>query len=120
MKIDEGIFFKATAEAMMNDSTQKLFKAEPVAFDMFSTFAFVVFNRVEGKAITKNEFFETVSSVIVETLPDDITGSAVLKDMALVIFSLQIWTELEKTDKPEEKSQETEKFKSELKSAINR
>lgn len=120
MKIDEDIFLKATAEAMMNDSTQKLFKGVPVAFDMFSIFAFLVFYMIEGKDITKNEFFETVSSVIVDTFPDDIADSAVLKDIALVIFSLQIWTELEKMDKPEEKSQETEKFKSELKSAINR
>ena len=103
MKIDEAIFFKATAEAMMNDSTQKLFKAEPVAFDMFSTFAFVVFNRVEGKDITKNEFSGAVASVIVDALTDDITYSAVLKVMSLVIFSNMIWTELEKLDKPDQK-----------------
>lgn len=120
MKINKDIFLKATAEAMMNDSTQKLFKAEPVAFEMFSIFAFVVFDRIDGKDITKNEFSGTVASVILDTLPDDITDSVVLKDMALVIFSLQIWKELEKMDKPEKKSQETEKFKSELKSAINR
>lgn len=120
MKIDEDIFLKATAEAMMNDSAQKLFKGMPVAFDMFSLFAFAVFNRIEGKDITMTEFSEMVASVILGTLPDDITYSTVLKDMALVIFSLQIWTELEKMDKPEEKSQETEKLKSELKSAINR
>lgn len=103
MKIDEDIFFKAAAEAMMNDSTQKLFKAEPVAFDMFSTFAFVVFIKVEGKDITQNEFSETAASVIVDALTDDITYTAVLKVMALVIFSNMIWTELEKLDKPDQK-----------------
>ena len=120
MKINEEIFCKATAEAMINDTTQKLFKAEPVAFEMFSIFSFLVFDKIDGKDITKNEFSGTVASVILDALPDDITDSVVLKDMALVIFSLQIWTELEKMDKPEEKSQETEKFKSELKSVITK
>lgn len=120
MKIDEEIFLKATAEAMMNNSTKKLFKSEPVAFDMFSIFSFAVFNRIEGKDITENEFYETVFSVIVDTLPDDITVTVALNYIALTIFSRQIWTELEKMDKPEEKSQETEKFKSELKSAITK
>ena len=120
MKMTKDIFLESTAKAMMQESTQKLFKAEPIAFDMFSIFAFAVFNRIEGKDITENEFSETVASVIVDTLPDDITDSAVLKDIALVIFSLQIWTELEKLDKPDQKDSETEKFKSELKSAITR
>ena len=120
MKIDKDIFLKATAEAMMNDSTQKLFKAEPVAFDMFSMFAFAVLQRIEGKDITEDDFSDTVASVIVDSLPDEITDSSMLKDIALVIFSLQIWTELEKLDKPDQKSPETEKFKSELKSAITR
>lgn len=120
MKINKHIFLKATAEAMMNDSTQKLFKAEPVAFDMFSLFAFAVLQRIEGKDITEDDFSDTVASVIVDSLPDDITYIAMLKDIALVIFSHQIWTELKKLDKPEEKSQETDKFKSELISAINK
>lgn len=120
MKINKDIFLSATAEAMMNESTQKLFKAEPVAFDMFSIFAFAVFNRIDGKDITENEFSDTVASVIVDTLPDDITDSTMLKDIALVIFSLQIWSELEKLDKPDSKDSETDKFKSELKSAITR
>ena len=120
MKIDKDIFLKATAEAMMQDSTKKLFKAEPVAFDMFSMFAFAVFNRIDGKDITEDEFSDTVASVIVDTLPENITDCSMLKDIALVIFSLQIWTELEKLDKPDQKTPETEKFKSELKSAITR
>lgn len=114
MKIDKDIFLKATAEAMMKDSTQKLFKAEPVACDMFSIFAFAVFNKIEGKDITEDDFSDTVASVIVDTLPENITDSTMLKDIALVIFSLQIWSELEKLDKPDEK------FKSELKSVITR
>lgn len=120
MKINKDIFLKATAEAMMQESTQKLFKAEPVAFDMFSIFAFAVFNRIEGKYITEDDFSDTVASVIVDSLPENIADSTMLKDIALVIFSLQIWSELEKLDKPEEKSQETDKFKSELKSAITK
>lgn len=120
MTINKDIFLKATAEAMMYESTQKLFKAEPVAFDMFSLFAFAVFNRIDGKDITDEDFSETVAEVIVDTLPEDITDSTMLKDIALVIFSLQIWTELEKLDKPDQKTPETEKFKSELKSAITK
>lgn len=120
MKINKDIFTKATAEAMMHDSTKKLFKAEPMAFDVFSLFALAVLQRIEGKDITEDVFSDTVANVIVDSRPDDITDSAMLQEIALVIFSLQIWTELEKLDKPEEKSQETEKFKSELKSAITR
>ena len=120
MKITKDIFLKATAEAMKYDSCQKLFKAEPVAFDMFSIFAFAVFNRIEGKDITEDVFSDTVASVIVDSLPDEVTDCAMLKDIALVIFSLQIWTELEKMCEPESKDSETEKFKSELKSAITK
>ena len=120
MKINKDIFLKATAEAMMQESTQKLFKAEPVAFDMFSIFAFAVFNRMDGKDITEDDFSYIVADVVVDTLPENITDSAMLKDIALVIFSLQIWTELEKLDKPEPKDSETDKFKSELKTAITR
>ena len=103
MKINKDIFLVATAQAMKNDSTKKLFKAEPVAFDMFSLFAFVVFNRLDGKDITEDDFVYTVANVIVGTLPEDISVSTMLKDIALVIFSMQIWTQLEKLDKPEQK-----------------
>lgn len=120
MMINKDIFLKATAEAMMQESTQKLFKAEPVAFDMFSIFAFAVFNRIEGKDINEDKFSQVVAEVITESLPDDVTDSTMLKDIALIIFSLQIWTELEKLDKPEPKDSETDKFKSELKSAITK
>lgn len=97
MKINKDIFLAATAKAMQNDSTKKLFKAEPVAFDMFSLFAFAVFNRLDGKDITEDDFVYTIVNVIVDTLPEDISVSTMLKDIALVLFSNMIWTELEKT-----------------------
>lgn len=118
MKINKDIFLKATAKAMSQDSTKKLFKAEPVTFVMFSMFSFAVFNKIDGKDITENEFSDAVSQVIVDALPDQITDCTMLKDIALVVFSLQIWTELEKLDKPEPEDSETENFISELKSAI--
>ena len=73
MKINKDIFLKATAKAMSHDSTKKLFKAEPVTFDMFSMFSFAVFNRLDGKEITENEFSDTVTQVIVDSLPVHIT-----------------------------------------------
>ena len=120
MKINKDIFIKATAEAMTQESTEKLFKAEPVAFDMFAVFSFALFSGLDGKDITEDEFNETVAGVIVDSLPENISEITMIKDVALVIFSLQIWTELEKLEKPDEKTSETDKFKSELKSAMNR
>lgn len=96
MKINIDIFLVATAQAMQNDSTKKLFKADPVAFDMFSVFAFAVFNRLDGKDITEDDFDDTVAGVFADILPEDITDGTMLKAMALVIFSNMIWTELEK------------------------
>ena len=98
MKITKDIFLVATAQAMQNDSTKKLFKAVPVAFDMFSLFAFAVFNRLDGKEITEYDFDDTVTSVIADTFPEHISVSTMLSDTALVIFSNMIWTELEKTE----------------------
>lgn len=97
MKINIDNFVTATAKAMQNDSTKKLFKAEPVAFNMFSLFAFAVFNRLDGKDITEDDFDDTAADVIEDILPEDITDGTMLKAMALVIFSTMIWTELEKT-----------------------
>ena len=97
MKITKDIFLVATAQAMQNGPTKKLFKAEPVVFDMFSLFAFAVFNRLDGKDITEDDFDYTVANVIVDTLPEDITVNTRIKSLALIIFSLQIWDELEKT-----------------------
>lgn len=96
MKITKDIFLAATAEAMRNDSTKKLFKAEPVAFNMFSLFAFAVFNRLDGKDITVDDFNYAVASVIADTLSNDITVSTIIKNLALIIFSLQILEELKK------------------------
>lgn len=103
MKITKDIFLVATAKAMQNDPTKKLFKAEPDTFDMFSLFAFAVFNRLDGKDITEDDFVYTVANVIVDTLPEHISVSTMLSDTALVIFSNMIWTELEKLDKPDHK-----------------
>lgn len=97
MKINIDIFLAATAKAMQNDSTKKLFKAEPVTFNMFSLFAFAVFNRLDGKDITEDDFDDTAADVIADILPEDITDGTMLKAMSLVIFSNMIWTELEKT-----------------------
>lgn len=98
MKINIDKFLLATAHAMQNDSTKKLFKAEPDAFDMFSLFAFAVFNRLDGKDITEDDFDYTAANVIGDALPEDITDGTMLKGMALVIFSNMIWKELEKTE----------------------
>ena len=118
MKINKDIFLKATAKVMAKDSARKLFEAEPVTFDMFSMFSFAVFNIIDGKDITEDEYSDAVARVIVDALPDQITDCTMLKNIALVVFSLQIWSELEKLDKPEPKDSESENFKSELKSAI--
>lgn len=97
MKINKDIFLAATAEVMQNDSAKKLFKAEPVAFDMLSLFAFAVFNKLDGKDITYDTFYSTVADVLVQASQEKISGVAMLKLLALIIFSLQIWEELEKT-----------------------
>ena len=120
MKINKDIFLSATAEAMTKESTQKLFKAEPIAFDMFTVFAFAVFTKIDGKDVTDEVYADAVATVIVDSLPDNITGGSMIKDLALIIFSQHIWEELEKLDKPEKETSETEKFKSELKSVIDK
>lgn len=96
MKINKDIFLVATAKAMQNDSTKKLFKAEPVAFDMFSLFAFAVFNRLDGKDITEDSFHSTVVDVLVQASQEKISVISMIKQLALIIFSFQIWEELEK------------------------
>lgn len=120
MKINKHNFITATAEAMSKPATVKLFKAEPVAFDMFTIFAFAVFTKLDGKDTTDEEYADAVATVIVDTLPDDITTVSMVKDLALIIFSQHIWEELEKLDKPEKETPETDNFKSELKSAFNK
>ena len=97
MKITKDIYIKATAEAMNRESTQKLFKAEPQAFDMFSLFSFILFTRLEGKDVTEDDYNDALATVIVDALPNSIRQSNKIKILALIIFSFQIWDELEKT-----------------------
>lgn len=101
MKITRDIFLKATAEAMNRESTKKLFKAESHAFDMFSQFAYAVFNRLEGIEVTEDSFHETVAEVLVRVTPDKISDRTMIINLSFIIFSLQIWEELEKLDKTE-------------------
>lgn len=118
MKITKDIYTKATAEAMNKESTKKLFKVEPQAFDMFSLFSFTLFTRLEGKDVTEDDYTDAVSMVIVDALPDSIKQSTMIKNLALIIFSLQIWDELEKLDKPDSKNPEYDSFKTELNSKL--
>lgn len=120
MRINKHNFMEATAEAMSKPATVKLFKSEPVAFDMFATFAFAVFSKLDGKDVTDEIYADAVATVIVDTLPDDITTVSMVKDLALIIFSQHIWEELEKLDKPEKETSETDNFKSELKPRIDK
>lgn len=118
MKITKDIYTKATAEAMNMESTKKLFKDNPQAFDMFSLFSFKLFTRLEGKDVTEDDYTDAVSMVIVDALPDSIKQSTMLKNLALIIFSLQIWDELKKLDKPDSKNLEYDSFKTELNSKL--
>lgn len=118
MKITKDIFLKATAEAMAKDSTAKLFKAEPNAFDMFSFFAYALFDRLDGKEVTEDEFTDAVCMTIVDALPESIKASTMVKNLALIIFSLQIWEELEKLDKSDSNNPEYDTFKTELNSKL--
>ena len=97
MKITKDNYIKATAEAMNRESTQKLFKADSQAFDMFSLFSFILFDRLEGKDVTEDDFIDSLVMVILDTLPDSIKHSTTIKYLALILFSLQIWEELKKT-----------------------
>ena len=96
MKITKDNYTKATAEAMNRESTRKLLKADSQAFDMFSSFSFILFNRLEGKDVTEDDFIGSVAMVILGTLPDSIKQSTMIKYLALIILSLQIWEELKK------------------------
>lgn len=118
MKITKDNFTKATAEAMNRKSTQKLFKAVPKAFDMFSLFSFILFNRLEGKDVTEDDFIGSTTMVILDALPDSIKRSTIIKNLALIIFSLQIWEELKKQDKSDGNNPEYGSFKTELNSKL--
>lgn len=118
MKITKDNYVKATAEAMNRESAQKLFKAEPQTFDMFSLFSFILFTRLEGKDVTDDDFTDAVLMVILDALPDSIKRSTIIKNLALIIFSLQIWEELKKQDKSDGNNPEYDSFKTELNSKL--
>lgn len=99
MKITKDIYIKATAEAMNRESAQKLFKADSHAFDLFSLFSLILFTRLEGKDVTEDDYTDALAMVIVGVCPDSIKQSTIIKILALMIFSFQIWDELEKLDK---------------------
>lgn len=118
MKITKDNFTKATAEAAKWESAQKLFKVDSQAFDMFSLFSFILFNRLEGKDVTEDDFIGYVAMVILDALPDSIKQSTMIKNLALMILSLQIWKELEKQDKSDGNNPEYDSFKTELNSKL--
>lgn len=118
MKITKDNYTKATAEAMNRESTQKLFKADPKAFDMFSLFSFILFNRLEEKDVTEDDFIGSVAMVILDALPDSIKQSTMINSLALIILSLRIWKELEKQDKSDGDNPEYDTFKTELNSKL--
>ena len=118
MKITKDNYIKATAEAMNRESTQKLFKADPKAFDMFSLFSFILFNRLEGKDVTEDDFVGSVAMVILDALPDSIKQSTMINSLALIVFSSQIWEELKKQDKSDGNNPEYDSFKTELNSKL--
>lgn len=118
MKITKDNYTKATAEAMSRESTQKLFKADPKVFDMFSLFSFILFDRLEGKDVTEDDFIGSVVMVILDVLPDSIKQSTIIKFLAPIIFSLQIWEELKKQDKSDGNNPEYDSFKTELNSKL--
>lgn len=118
MKITKDIYIKATAEAMNRESAQKLFEAEPQMFEMFSLFSFILFTRLEGKDVTEDDYADAVAMLIEDALPNSIKQSAMLKYLALIIFSLQIWDILEKLDKPDSNNPTYDSFKTELNSKL--
>ena len=118
MKITKDIYINATAEAMNQESAQELFKAKPQAFDMFSLFSFILFTRLEEKDVTEDDFIDSVAMVILDALPDSIKQSTMINSLALIIFSSQIWEELEKLDKPDNRNSEYDSFKTGLNSKL--
>lgn len=118
MKITKDIYIKVTAGAMNRESTQKLFKADSQAFDMFSLFSFILFTRLEGKDVTEDDFIGSVAMVILDALPDSIKQSTMINSLALIIFSSQILEELKKQDKSDGNNSEYDSFKTELNSKL--
>ena len=101
---------------MKRPQTIDLLDKEPVAFDLFSLISFRIFAEVENKELT-DELIDYVTDLITDELFKDcvLDGVAVINRLALIVFSLDIWEELDKLDKPEQEKHTYEKFKKELK-----
>lgn len=99
MKITRHNFIHATANAMEQESTTKLFKADPESFDMFSLYSYAIFQIIEGKNLTEDEYAEYVTTYTSQLASEtSTTNTGLLKTLALLIFSMQIWKELEKME----------------------
>ena len=99
MKITRHNFIHATANAMELESTAKLLKNDPEAFDMFSLYSYAIFQIIEGKNLTEDEYAEVVTSFTASLVSETSTpDSGLLKTLSLLIFSMQIWNELEKME----------------------
>ena len=100
MKITRHNFIHATANAMELESASKLFKTNPESFDMFSLYSYAIFQIIEGKNLTEDEYAEIVTDFTAQLVSNTSTpDSGLLKTLALLIFSMQIWNELEKMEK---------------------
>ena len=99
MKITRHNFIHATANAMELESTTKLLDSDPEAFDMFSLYSYAIFQIIEGKNLTEDEYAEHVTNFTSNLVSDSsTTNRGLLKTLALLIFSMQIWNELEKME----------------------
>ena len=99
MKITRHNFIHATANAMELESTTKLFDSDPEAFDMFLLYSYAIFQIIEGKNLTEDEYAEHVTNFTANLVSETSTPhSGLLKTLALLIFSMQIWNELEKME----------------------
>lgn len=116
MIITKNLFLHATAEAMSTKSATDLFDNDPEAFDMFSLFSYCLFKSIEKKDITQDAYNIAVSDLIVDILPDTLSETAILKNLALIIFATQIWKALEKPGDSNQKNSDFDDFKSVLKS----
>lgn len=117
MKITRENWLKATADAMSRENTKKLFEASPSSFDLFSMFSYLIWLEIDGKDVTEEDIADVTAKVITElSTADELSNLAMIKSIALIIFSIQIYEELEKATKSEQKNPDYDKFKSGLKS----
>lgn len=99
MKITKHNFIHATANAMEQESTAKLLNALPEFFDMFSLFSYAIYQKIKGTNQTEDSYAERVTNFITELAKDkELTETNLQKYLALLIFSMQIWNELEKME----------------------